>query len=56
MAKEMGIGQDSVGRIWRTFGVKPHVVKGFKISKDPKPFVWTKTADDIFEKIEEAFN
>lgn len=35
MAKEMGIGQDSVGRIWRTFGVKPHVVKGFKISKDP---------------------
>jgi transposase len=35
MAKEMGIGQDSVGRIWRTFGVKPHVVKGFKLSKDP---------------------
>jgi transposase len=35
MAREMGIGQDSVGRIWRTFGVKPHVVKGFKLSKDP---------------------
>jgi transposase len=35
MAKEMGMGQDSVGRIWRTFGVKPHVVKGFKLSKDP---------------------
>lgn len=35
MAKEVGTGQDSVGRIWRTFGVKPHVVKGFKISKDP---------------------
>lgn len=35
MAKEVGIGQDSVGRIWRTFGVKPHVVKGFKLSKDP---------------------
>ena len=35
MAKEMGIGQDSVGRIWRTFGVKPHVVNGFKLSKDP---------------------
>ncbi len=35
MAKEMGIGQDSVGRIWRTFGVKPHVVRGFKLSKDP---------------------
>lgn len=35
MAKEAGIGQDSVGRIWRTFGVKPHVVKGFKLSCDP---------------------
>lgn len=35
MAREVGIGQDSVGRIWRTFGVKPHVVRGFKISKDP---------------------
>jgi transposase len=35
MAKEMGIGQDSIGRIWRTFGVKPHVVNGFKLSKDP---------------------
>jgi transposase len=35
MAAEIGIGQDSVGRIWRTFGVKPHVVKGFKLSKDP---------------------
>lgn len=35
MAKRTGIGQDSVGRIWRTFGVKPHVVDGFKLSKDP---------------------
>jgi len=35
MAKEMGIGQDSVGRIWKVFGVKPHVVGGFKLSKDP---------------------
>ncbi len=35
MAKEMGIGQDSVGRIWKAFGVKPHVVNGFKLSKDP---------------------
>lgn len=35
MAKETGIGQDSIGRIWKTFGVKPHVVNGFKLSKDP---------------------
>lgn len=35
MARETGIGQTSVGRIWMTFGVKPHVVRGFKLSKDP---------------------
>lgn len=35
MAKATGIGQDSVGRIWKTFGVKPHIVNGFKVSKDP---------------------
>lgn len=35
MAKEMNIGQDSVGRIWRTFGVKPHLTESFKLSKDP---------------------
>ena len=35
MAKAAGIGRESVGRIWRTFGVKPHVVNNFKISTDP---------------------
>ena len=35
MAKEAGVGQDTVGRIWRAFGVKPHIVRGFKLSKDP---------------------
>lgn len=35
MARKMGIGQTTVGKIWRTFGVKPHVVRGFKLSKDP---------------------
>lgn len=35
MARQTGIGQDSVGRIWRVFGVKPHIVNGFKLSKDP---------------------
>lgn len=44
MAKEMRLGQDSVGRIWRTFGVKPHVVNGFKLSKDP---MFTEKTRDI---------
>ncbi|MGE9266529.1 MAG: IS630 family transposase [Verrucomicrobiales bacterium] len=44
MARLTGIGQDSVGRIWRTFGVKPHVVNGFKLSKDP---MFTEKVRDI---------
>lgn len=44
MARQTGIGQDSVGRIWRTFGVKPHVVDGFKLSKDP---MFTEKVRDI---------
>lgn len=35
MSKECGISRDSVQRIWRTFGLKPHLVKNFKFSKDP---------------------
>jgi transposase len=35
MAKEMGISHTSVQRIWREAGIKPHLVKTFKISNDP---------------------
>ena len=35
MAEKAGISHMSVGRIWRTFGLQPHVVHGFKISTDP---------------------
>jgi transposase len=35
MAKDMGVSDHSVLRIWRCFGLKPHLVKGFKLSKDP---------------------
>jgi transposase len=35
MAKEAGISEHSVQRIWRSFGLKPHLVKSFKLSKDP---------------------
>jgi transposase len=36
MAKELKMGRDSVQRIWRAFGLKPHLVKSFKISNDPQ--------------------
>ena len=34
-AKEAGISDHSVLRIWRAFGLKPHRVDSFKLSKDP---------------------
>jgi transposase len=36
MAAAMGISASSVGRIWREAGLKPHLVKQFKISNDPE--------------------
>ncbi|WP_309401092.1 IS630 family transposase, partial [Cerasicoccus maritimus] len=35
MAEKSGISDHSVRRIWKAFGLKPHQVKGFKLSKDP---------------------
>lgn len=36
MAAHAGISHTTVGRIWRTFGLKPHVTESFKISPDPQ--------------------
>ena len=36
MAKELGISAASVSRYWRANGLKPHLVRGFKVSRDPK--------------------
>lgn len=35
MARAMGMSQSSIGRIWRAFGLKPHLVESFKLSTDP---------------------
>jgi transposase len=35
MAGETGLSQSSVSRIWRAFGLKPHVVQTWKLSTDP---------------------
>ena len=35
MAKATGISQSAVSRIWRAFGLKPHLVDSFKLSADP---------------------
>ena len=35
MAKRIGLSRSTVSRIWRAFGVRPHRVETFKLSKDP---------------------
>jgi transposase len=43
MAEEMGISHTSVQRIWHEYGLKPHLVRSFKVSNDP----------DFAEKVED---
>ena len=36
MARSAGMSQSAVSRIWRTFGLKPHVIQTWKLSTDPQ--------------------
>lgn len=36
LAKQVGLSESSVLRIWRRFGIKPHQVRTFKVSNDPQ--------------------
>ncbi len=36
MAAELGLSQTAVTRIWRSFGLKPHLAETFKLSTDPQ--------------------
>jgi transposase len=44
MARQAGISDSSVGRIWRAHGLKPHRIESFKISNDPN---FVEKLDDI---------
>lgn len=35
LARDLGLSQATVGRIWRAFGLKPHLRESFKLSTDP---------------------
>jgi transposase len=35
MAKRSGLSESTIGRIWKDFELKPHLVDGFKMSSDP---------------------
>ncbi|WP_431784968.1 IS630 family transposase, partial [Streptomyces chumphonensis] len=45
MAQAAGMSQSAVSRIWRAFGLKPHIVRTWKLSTDPQ-FV-TKVRDVV---------
>lgn len=36
LAKELGLSQSMVSRVWRANGLKPHLVRTFKVSNDPR--------------------
>jgi len=36
MARSLGMSQTSISRIWRAFGLKPHLVDTWKLSTDPQ--------------------
>jgi len=36
MAAELGVSAASISRHWRANGLKPHLVRGFKVSRDPQ--------------------
>jgi transposase len=36
MARETGVSEATIGRIWRAHGLKPHLFRTFKISNDPR--------------------
>jgi transposase len=36
MAKRSGLSKSTVGRIWKAFGLKPHLTDTFKLSTDPQ--------------------
>jgi hypothetical protein len=36
MARAVGVSHDTVNRVWRENGLKPHLVRKFKLSSDPR--------------------
>jgi transposase len=36
LARQLGMSQSAISRIWRAFGLKPHLVETFKLSTDPQ--------------------
>src|SRR3954471_4761289 len=35
LARAVGLGKTTIQKIWREHGLKPHLIKGFKVSREP---------------------
>ena len=35
LAKELGVSQSMIHRVWKANGLKPHLIRTFKLSRDP---------------------
>jgi len=44
LAKATGLSPSTIGRIWRRHGLKPHLTRTFKLSRDPK---FVEKLDDV---------
>lgn len=44
LAQKMGLSPSTIGRVWRRHGLKPHLSRTFKLSKDPK---FVEKLDDV---------
>jgi transposase len=44
LGKAMGLSPSTIGRVWRRHGLKPHLSRTFKVSRDPK---FLEKLDDI---------
>jgi hypothetical protein len=53
IAARCGLSQTTVSRIWRAFGLETTILDYIALSNThPKPFVWTKSADEILASVQ----
>jgi transposase len=51
--RNLAVSHDSVIRVWHRFCLQPHPVRR-PLERAPRPFAWTKDADEILTRIDHA--
>jgi hypothetical protein len=55
MAKATGMSQSAISRIWRAFGLKPHLSETFKMSTDPQFVEKVRDVVGLYLNLPESF-